>query len=315
MRLDMAIIGNDLAYAISILKQNKPVAIPTETVYGLAANAYSSDAIETIFSLKKRPKNRTLALNIHPSWDILQWVENPAKYVNSLINTFWPGPLTIILPARQNCLLPALIGPNQSVALRCPNHPITLQLLHDYASPLIAPSANPSDDLSACSAEAVYSFFQETDLYILDGQASKIGLESTILQATDDAHYHILRLGAITLDAIEQCIGFKATSINHSQTSNIKTNRYYFKDINEIKALCQQQPILIASKETIALFPMLESHVLSIKDFYSVLGIAKSHPKRMILVECNANQEMALQDRIKKFCHPLYPETGPTLSK
>ena len=301
----MAIIGNDLAYAISILKQNKPVAIPTETVYGLAADASSSCAIETVFTLKKRPKNRTLALNIHPSWDVLQWIDAPAIYVKNLMNTFWPGPLTIVLGAKNNCLLPELIGPNHSVALRCPNHPITLELLQSYGKPLVAPSANPSDDLSPCSANAVYSFFAETDLYILDGQTSAIGLESTILLASDDKHYQILRQGAISLDALARCIGFAATKINHSPAVTITTKRFYFDNPDDIKAFLKDKPILIASKDTTALFPMLETYVLSTKHFYALLALANQYPERMILIECGQKQNEALQDRIKKLCLPL----------
>lgn len=308
----MATIGNDISHAITLLKQHKPVAIPTETVYGLAADAHSPLAIETVFKLKGRPKGRTLALNIHPSWNILQWVNTPAYYVQNLIDKFWPGPLTIVLSAKKNMLLPSLIGPNQSVALRCPKHPITLELLHNFGKPLVAPSANPSDDLSLCSAAAVNHAFASTDLYILDGQTTEIGLESTILQAIDDKHYQILRQGAIPLEDIIECIGFVATKIKQSHAGPIKTNRFYFRVIDDIKPLLQQQPILIASKTTIALFPMLETHLLETKDFYALLELSKKHPKRMILVECSPQQEIALQDRIKKFCHPL--DSGPTSS-
>lgn len=304
----MAVIGIDITHAISLLTHHKPVAIPTETVYGLAADAFSTSAIETVFTLKKRPKNRTLALNIHPNWDILQWVEVPPIYVNELIKRFWPGPLTLVLGARKNCLLPELIGPHHSVALRCPNHPITLALLQHYGKPLIAPSANPSDDLSPCSAQAVHSFFADTDLYILDGQTSEHGLESTILRAIDDKHYEILRQGAISLAEITQCIGFKATKVKQSDAPEKSTKRFYFSNIDDIKPLIQYQPLLIASKETIELFPILETHLLSTKDLYALLELSKRDPQRMMLVECSSKQNASLQDRIKKFCLPLNPE-------
>ena len=226
-------------------------------------------------------------------------------YVEKLMNTFWPGPLTIVLSAKNNCLLPELIGPNNSVALRCPNHPITLELLQCFGKPLVAPSANPSDDLSPCSAEAVYSFFAETDLYILDGQTSAIGLESTILLASDDKHYQILRQGAISLDALARCIGFAATKINHSPAVTITTKRFYFDNPDDIKAFLKDKPILIASKDTTALFPMLETYVLSTKHFYALLALANQYPERMILIECGQKQNEALQDRIKKLCLPL----------
>jgi len=301
----MAVIGIDITHAISLLTQDKPVAIPTETVYGLAADAYSMTAIESVFSLKQRPKNRTLALNIHPSWDILQWVEIPPSYVHTLIQAFWPGPLTIVLNAKKNCLLPALISAHHNVALRCPKHPITLALLQHYGKPLVAPSANPSNDLSPCSAQAVHDFFADTALYILDGGASEHGLESTILRAIDEQHYEILRQGAISIAEITQSIGFNPSTVQQSQVADKHTKRFYFSDIDDITPLIPSQPILIASKETIALFPMLEHHLLSTKHFYALLELSKKYPERLFLLECSSKQDISLQDRIKKFCLPL----------
>ncbi len=221
---------SDVQFAKELLLKDDIVAIPTETVYGLAADAQSSLAIAKIYALKERPQEKALALNIHASWSIDQWCENIPTYTSALIQQFWPGPLTLVLPLRPASVLPMLEGPHQTIALRCPAHPLTIELLEALGHPIVAPSANPSHQLSPTSATQVASFFPNSKLHILDGGSCALGIESTILKLTDEHHCEILRFGAISAQQIEACIGIapKCPTIDFNPIARLK-NLYYIE--------------------------------------------------------------------------------------
>ncbi|TXE16891.1 threonylcarbamoyl-AMP synthase [Psychroserpens burtonensis] len=201
----MTIISNDIAKAIEILNNEDVVAIPTETVYGLAGNIYSEKAIRKIFEVKQRPFFNPLIVHIHTLEHIEELVsEFPAK-ARKLAATFWPGSLTLILKKKSN--IPDLITAGKdAVAIRIPNHPVTLSLLKKLSFPVAAPSANPFNRISPTSSLHVEHYFKETIPMILEGGECENGIESTIIGFENNEPV-LYRLGAISIEEIENVIG------------------------------------------------------------------------------------------------------------
>lgn len=198
-------ITTDINLAKEALINHEIIAIPTETVYGLAGNAYDAGVVEKIFALKKRPFYNPLIVHIS-SADFLPNVaaEIPGM-AYQLANKFWPGPLTLILKKQSH--IPDLVtAGKETVAVRVPAHPVTLSLLQQLDFPLAAPSANPFGSISPTSAEHVDQYFKETLKVILDGGPCEKGLESTIIGFENNEPV-LYRLGAISQEEIEMEIG------------------------------------------------------------------------------------------------------------
>lgn len=200
-------IGTDLKKAIELLQLGELVAIPTETVYGLAANGTNELAVQKIFEAKGRPKTNPLILHFPNSQAILPYVHHFPDAFQKLAKSFWPGPLTILLNKSE--LVPNLItaGHNR-VAVRVPSHPLTLELLRNLPFPLAAPSANTYGKISPTKAEHVYNQLNGKIKYILDGGFCNKGLESTIV-GVENEKLAIYRLGSISIEQIEEVIGYK----------------------------------------------------------------------------------------------------------
>ncbi|PQJ75631.1 L-threonylcarbamoyladenylate synthase [Polaribacter gangjinensis] len=201
----MSLISKDIQKAITILTNEDLVAIPTETVYGLAGNIFSEKAVKKIFSTKKRPHFNPLIVHI-ASIDALKKVVSyiPEK-AQLLAETFWPGSLTLVL--KKNPTIPDLITAGKdTVAVRVPNHPLTLELLQQLSFPLAAPSANPFNSISPTKPEHVAQYFENEIELILDGGPCKNGIESTIIGFENDEPI-LYRLGAISIETIEKVIG------------------------------------------------------------------------------------------------------------
>ncbi|GAA4800368.1 L-threonylcarbamoyladenylate synthase [Litoribaculum gwangyangense] len=201
----MSIISSDISKAVNILKDEELVAIPTETVYGLAGNIYSEKAINTIFETKKRPFFNPLIVHI-PS---INYLNNIAKDIPEkamhLATAFWPGPLTLVLKKQPG--IPDLITAGKdTVAVRVPNHPVTLELLQSLDFPLAAPSANPFGSISPTTAKHVENYFKEDIKMVLEGGSCKNGIESTIIGFENEIPV-VYRLGSISIEAIESVVG------------------------------------------------------------------------------------------------------------
>lgn len=194
----MSHITNDINLVLKRLSNEEIAAIPTETVYGLAADAFSDSAIKKVFSTKKRPINHPLIMHIAPQWDLTQWVSYIPDYAYKLMKAFWPGPLTLILPVKSGAISPLITGGQNSIAIRAPNHEITQELLLQFGKPLVAPSANPFGKISPTTAQHVQDSFPADDFVILNGGRCAIGVESTIINALDPFSYQIARPGIIT---------------------------------------------------------------------------------------------------------------------
>ena len=200
------------------LECSKVIALPTETVYGLAGNALDEEALKTIFQIKGRPLFNPLIIHINCLKDAEKYgIFN--SLARQLAKKFWPGPLTMILPKKE--VVPNIVTANlDSVAIRCPKHPAFLQLLKRLPFPLAAPSANPFGYVSPTSAEHVNCSLGEKLEFIIDGTDCEIGIESTIVDLRNPSQPKILRLGPIDKETLEEF-----TSITFEERTSEPTNK------------------------------------------------------------------------------------------
>lgn len=212
----MAQIGTNKQAAKDFLEAGQVVGIPTETVYGLAANALDPDAVLTIFRVKNRPTFDPLIVHTDSLANVLNFVTAIPDPARRLAETFWPGPLTLLLPKQDQ--IPDLVTSGlPNVAVRVPNHPLTLDLLRSLPFPLAAPSANPFGYISPTTAQHVADQLGDQVPYILDGGPSAVGLESTIVGFDADTPV-VYRLGGTSLEEIERVIG--PVDVRSHSTSN-----------------------------------------------------------------------------------------------
>lgn len=195
-------IGTDIERAAELLRSGKVIGIPTETVYGLAANALNEEAVLDIYQIKNRPSFDPLISHFPNKDSIYGYVKEFPVYAQKLSDTLWPGPLTLLLES--NGKLPLMISSGSpKIAVRVPGHKMSLELLGLLEFPLAAPSANPFGYISPTRAEHVEAQLGEKIPYILDGGECSIGLESTIIDASSERP-KILRLGGYTLSEIAE---------------------------------------------------------------------------------------------------------------
>ncbi|MFN8322446.1 MAG: L-threonylcarbamoyladenylate synthase [Chitinophagales bacterium] len=212
-------IGTSLDEAKSFLEGRETVGIPTETVYGLAANALNSDAVLKIFTAKNRPHFDPLIVHTHSREEIAKYVTHIPAVAEKLIDAFMPGPLTVLL--NKQSIIPDLVTSGlESVAIRIPNHALTLALLRSLSFPLAAPSANPFGYISPTTAQHVYDQLHGKIPYVLDGGATTVGVESTIV-GFEDGEVIVYRLGGLAIEEIEQVAG--RVRMNVVESSNPQT--------------------------------------------------------------------------------------------
>jgi L-threonylcarbamoyladenylate synthase len=214
----MAQIGTNIETARQLLENGQLVAIPTETVYGLAANALNEDAVLNIFEAKNRPQFDPLIVHTDSIKKITNFVSDFSAKAQKLAEVFWPGPLTLLLPKKS--IIPDLVTSGlDTVAVRIPNHALTLSLLSQLPFPLAAPSANPFGYISPTSAQHVETQLGKKIDYILDGGQCTVGIESTIV-GFENNQAIIYRLGGVSVEAIEAVIG--KVSVQPHSSSNPK---------------------------------------------------------------------------------------------
>ena len=210
----MSKIGIDIEKAKQILQKGGLVAIPTETVYGLAVNALDKDAVLKIFEAKNRPHFDPLIIHTNSIEKIKHWVQDIPSWAQQLADAFWPGPLTLLLPKKDS--IPDLVTSGlPQVAVRIPNHTLSLKLLQALDFPLAAPSANPFGYVSPTTATHVATQLQNKVAYILDGGTCDVGIESTII-GFEAGMITVYRLGGLAIEDIEQLVGKVQVNINHS---------------------------------------------------------------------------------------------------
>lgn len=196
----------DIRRASNYILAGELVAVPTETVYGLAADASNPEAVRKIFTAKGRPSDHPLITHIHSHNALEKWAKNIPDWVHTLTDKFWPGPLTLILE-KQDWVSEIITGGLPTIGLRMPNHPVLLELLSQKKLAIAAPSANRYQRLSPTSASQVLSGLDGRISAVLDGGPCDVGTESTILAATENSA-SILRSGPIRSADLQPYVPF-----------------------------------------------------------------------------------------------------------
>jgi L-threonylcarbamoyladenylate synthase len=191
--------------AAQLLRQGEVIAFPTETVYGLGGNVFSDVAIRKIFTAKGRPSDNPLIVHVAHDKQWKSWVRDVPEYAYRLMEVFWPGPLTLILPVVPGSLSSIVTAGLNTVGIRMPDHPVSLNLIEAAGFPLAAPSANRSGRPSPTRAKHVIEDLSGQIAGILDGGPTGVGLESTVIDATGQAPV-ILRPGATTFEQLSEVV-------------------------------------------------------------------------------------------------------------
>jgi L-threonylcarbamoyladenylate synthase len=197
--------GPEIARAVAVLRAGGLVAFPTETVYGLGADASNPAAVARIFAAKGRPADHPLIVHLASAGELREWARSVPPLATALAETCWPGPLTIIL--RRSARVPdAVTGGLETVGLRVPSHPLALELLRTFGGGIAAPSANPFGTVSPTTAEHVRAGLGDRVDMILDGGPCEVGVESTIIDLSGDQPA-ILRPGGLPRERLEAIAG------------------------------------------------------------------------------------------------------------
>jgi L-threonylcarbamoyladenylate synthase len=245
----MPLIIKHIDQAILDLQAGNPVAIPTETVYGLAAMVNKPEAIKAVFAMKNRPISHPLIVHVGEGWDLSHYAEEIPGYAHQLIKAFWPGPLTLVLRCHKDQINPLITGGQDTVAIRCPAHPIAQKILQQLKTALVAPSANPFGKISPTTALHVKQSFPDKKLLILEGGRCSVGIESTIIDATHYDSYQILRHGVLNEHAIAEVTNTSLINNltdlrvpgkleNHYQPQK---TLYYFDSKKLLEQFCQKR--------------------------------------------------------------------------
>jgi L-threonylcarbamoyladenylate synthase len=202
--------SDEIAAAAERLRAGRLVAFPTETVYGLGADALNAAAVARVFAAKGRPSNNPLIVHVDSIAMTKRVVQSWPEGAEALAKAFWPGPLTIVLPKSEN--VPASVtGDGPNVAVRAPKHPVALALIGAFGGPIVGPSANKSGFVSPTTAWHVHQEFADADVMVLDGGACEVGIESTVvsLASVGVGSPRVLRPGAISAAEISAVLGVK----------------------------------------------------------------------------------------------------------
>jgi L-threonylcarbamoyladenylate synthase len=209
----------DIQKAVDLLKAGKLVAIPTETVYGLAADASNEQAVSRIFAVKNRPIGHPLIVHVAGYEQLEDWAMDIPEVAYELAKRFWPGPLTLVLK-RAPHVLDIVTGAQNSIALRCPKHPMTHEILERFGGGVAAPSANRFGHVSPTCPEHVYDDLGDQVDFIVEGGCCEVGVESTILDLTSDQP-RLLRPGILSHEVISEIMGEPVVMSYHESIPTI----------------------------------------------------------------------------------------------
>lgn len=192
--------------AVQILTNGGLVAFPTETVYGLGADATNDTAVASIYAKKGRPSFNPLIAHVDNAQMAARYVKLN-ETAKKLMDAFWPGPLTLVLPRKSNCAVSLLASAGlDTLAVRCPKNPIALELIHQFGKPIVAPSANKSGRISPTTVGHIIDDYGDEAPFTLDGGPCQVGVESTVLLCTGEKPA-VLRYGGLAVEEIEKLIG------------------------------------------------------------------------------------------------------------
>lgn len=308
-----AVIGTDLKESARLLSAGELLAIPTETVYGLAANAFDEAAVLKVFEAKQRPAFDPLIVHVHSMAQLSDVVREIPPEAEALMRAFWPGPLTLVLPKHPR--IPDIVTSGlDTVAVRMPAHPLTLQLLRALPFPLAAPSANPFGYVSPTTAQHVADQLGGRIPYIIDGGACSVGVESTII-GLEEGHWVLYRAGGVPVEAIEQVIGTVRPQVKHvlpvapgMLESHYAPRKPVF--IGDIQALLKQHSGRAAVISFTMKYEAWRCEVLSpsgdlneaARHLFAILRALDSSEAEVILAEVFPDEGLgrAINDRLKR---------------
>lgn len=312
-------IGKDINKAINLLQQGEVIGLPTETVYGLAANALDPDTVSRIFSIKQRPSFDPLIVHVSSFEHIFLYTEDFPEPLLKLAEAFMPGPLTLLL--KKKSIIPDIVTSALAhVAIRIPNHETTLSVLKALDFPLAAPSANPFGYISPTTAQHVEAQLGNKIPYILDGGPCNIGIESTIVGMENDV-VTIYRKGGLSISNIEKVVGkvkVKTTSSSHpaapgmllshyapkasviiGEASDVNISGYNLDKIGCIRFM-EKSPI-VPSKNQIVLSET-GNYKEAAKNLFAALRLLDTLNLDLIIAELLPEEDLgiAINDRLKR---------------
>lgn len=204
--------------AVAALERGALVAFPTETVYGLGADASDPAAVAALYAAKRRPADHPVIVHLASIQQLDSVAINVAPWARRLAATCWPGPLTLVVQRRPDAVCDAVTGGRDTVGVRVPDHPVALELLKKFARGVAAPSANRFGKVSPTTAAHVNADFDDEIAIVLDGGACPVGVESTIVDASTDEP-RILRVGGVSVERIEAIVGRHVVMMNHGEVA------------------------------------------------------------------------------------------------
>ena len=301
--------------AVTLLKNGEIIAIPTETVYGLAADATNDEALRKIFAAKNRPLGHPLIVHIESFDKVTDWAEHIPKNAEILAKEFWPGPITMIFQKRKT-VSDLITGGLDTVALRVPNHPIALEIIRKLKKGLAAPSANTHKKLSPTKPEHVLKKLKGKIAAVLDGGVCGVGIESTIIDITKETPI-ILRPGAVTANAIEKALNTKVDQpFNHCEKVSGNMNVHYQPNKPLLVLPKKELELKLKSEKNIAiihhsiienlssakLYQMPTTKAEYAKKLYEILHHVDETNVRKIFVEepPTSNDWDCINDRLKR---------------
>lgn len=312
-----------IARALELLRAGDVVAIPTETVYGLAADATRSNAVRRIYELKGRPQTNPLIAHV-ASIEVAERFAHVDDRARKVFERFSPGPISIVLPKKsgEHSICPEATAGLSSVAIRIPKHPVALDLLRQFDGALAAPSANKSNHISPTTAQHVRDEFGD-QVFIVDGGACDVGIESTVLDLTT-SRARILRPGQITRESIESIIG-SVESENHVVQANQASlspgmhERHYAPTtpafrfdrsrLDEVEKSTSnlRRAVITFGKTSIGNFDLSNASERAAHDFYDALRKIDSMKFDVILIEIppRSPEWSGLSDRIRRATRPI----------
>lgn len=316
----MSIIGTDIHHAAELLRNGELVAIPTETVYGLAANAFDPEAVLRIFQAKQRPAFDPLIVHVHNRDQVAGIVSEQPPGAAQLMDAFWPGPLTLVLP--RTAQVPDIVTSGlNTVGIRMPAHPMTMELLRELPFPLAAPSANPFGYVSPTTAQHVSDQLGVRVPYILDGGPCAVGVESTILgweqrEKGLEGQWVLYRPGGIPVEDLEVVIGSISTAKRTvvPAAPGMLESHYaprkpvYVGDVQELLVAHQAQRVAVISLSTEypawrceRLSPLRDLHEAA-RNLFGVLRDLDRSQAEVILAEVFPGHGLgrAINDRLRR---------------
>jgi L-threonylcarbamoyladenylate synthase len=269
---DTGFIGHNIDIAATLLRKGEAVAIPTETVYGLAANALNESAVAKIYAIKNRPYFDPLIMHVSSFDKVMPYVVEVPERLQLLAEVYMPGPLTLLL--RKSALVPDVVTAGSPlVAVRVPAHPVTLALLGQLDFPLAAPSANPFGYISPTTSQHVADQLGDRIYYILDGGPCEVGLESTIVGLNEYGVVEVLRKGGLSVEEIRKIAGdviVRDISTSNPVAPGLLTSHYapsvplIIGNIHELSTDCDPEKTgIIAFRNFVTGIPTSHQVVLS----------------------------------------------------